>query len=170
MAFSCHASEVFSLYREISLDGLGIAISHTTDPYTKRTALFSGLEVKRPGGNIEEAEAQLSIWLAAGLEKTRRLAVSSKEQHTLDQLQPGVGWTIVGQDWHTYIAYKVSENGREKTRVLGPIDALAANSRSYYGIFKVADLVKRVAVYGQEVYWPWLRDDILKPMVPSPAT
>ncbi|KAJ9634223.1 hypothetical protein H2199_009053 [Coniosporium tulheliwenetii] len=140
------------------------------DAQTPRTrfALEGGLEVKQAGGDNKEAQAQLSIWLAAGLEHMWRLGNSAKkEPYPIESLQPMVGCTIVGHDWHTHIAFKVTEDQRDKTRVIGPINLLVANTRDYYGIFKLIDLIKRVTKHAEAVYWPWLRDDILKPLVPG---
>lgn len=49
-------------------------VGHTTDTFTKRTALFSGIEVKPPSGDMAEAELQMSIWMAASLGKKAELA------------------------------------------------------------------------------------------------
>jgi len=49
-------------------------ISHTLDTFTKRTALFSGFEVKPAYGIYIEPELQMSIWIAAYLRKKRQLA------------------------------------------------------------------------------------------------
>ena len=46
----------------------------------------------------------------------------------------------------------------------GPIETIAVSTRSYYGIFKVLDLVGRAARYAEEVYWPWLHNDVLAPL------
>jgi hypothetical protein len=49
-------------------------VGHTTDAFTKRTALFSGIEVKPTSGDKAEAELQMSIWIAASLRKKADLA------------------------------------------------------------------------------------------------
>jgi hypothetical protein len=58
-------------------------VGHTIDPFTKRAALFSGIEVKAKGGDKEEAEVQLSVWMAASLRKKADLA-----KHVLPKVPP----------------------------------------------------------------------------------
>jgi hypothetical protein len=49
-------------------------VGHTTDTFTKRTVLFSGIKVKSTSGDKAEAELQMSIWMAASLRKKAELA------------------------------------------------------------------------------------------------
>lgn len=49
-------------------------VSHTTDNFTSRTVLFSGIEVKPENGDQKEAELQMGIWMAASLRKKMELA------------------------------------------------------------------------------------------------
>lgn len=84
------------------------------DANTKRLALFSGIEVKQENGGKDEALAQLAIWLAAGLENVRRLGeLGQKRQYLAEELRPTVGWTVIGHDWHMYIAYRANQHGRD---------------------------------------------------------
>ncbi|KAF2633280.1 hypothetical protein BU25DRAFT_355489 [Macroventuria anomochaeta] len=114
--FSFHRNtpEASDLYNRLGLAGVGETIGQTTDANTKRLALFSGIEVKQENGGKDEALVQLAIWLAAGLENTRRLGDLGQEQpYTAGDLKPTVGWTVIGHDWHTYIAYMASRDGRD---------------------------------------------------------
>ncbi|KZF19849.1 hypothetical protein L228DRAFT_250275 [Xylona heveae TC161] len=160
--FSPRDPEVSGLYQKLSIGGRGMQISHTTDAFSKRVTLFSGIEVKAADGRKYEALAQLAKWLAASLEMNRKLGILAQGENA-DQpgwLLPTVGHVVVGHDWLTYLCYK-AEN---VVRVLGPIDALSANSRSIYGIIKLRDLHRRVNRYATDVYWPWVRDEILRPL------
>jgi hypothetical protein len=58
-------------------------VGHTTDTFTKRTVLFSGIEVKPTSGDKAEAELQISIWMAASLRKKAELAKSVAFKATL---------------------------------------------------------------------------------------
>ena len=58
-------------------------VGHTTDTFTKRTALFSGIEVKPTSGDKAEAELQISIWMAASLRKKAELAKCAAFKATL---------------------------------------------------------------------------------------
>ena len=109
-SFSCRDPEIFKLYQEVSLGGQGYEIGQTTDAFTKRVILFSGVEVKPDDGGKKEALAQLAIWLTASLEKNRSLGKLVKHGDTdlSDWLLPTVGITVVGHDWSTYIGYQVA--------------------------------------------------------------
>ncbi|KAK5020687.1 hypothetical protein LTR60_000298 [Cryomyces antarcticus] len=165
LAFSCRKEDILSVYEKVSLGGHGYNLSQTTDAFTKRVALFSGLEVKQSNGGNTEALAQLAIWLTAGLERTKLLGELNGEHFPVDQLQPMIGWTVVGHDWHSYIAYRALHEGQDRVYVEGPIETLAVSTRSYYGIFKLLDLINRVKEFAERVYWPWLRDEVLKAML-----
>lgn len=154
-------------------------VSQTTDPFTKRVALFSGIEVKQSNGGNTEALVQLAIWLAAGLEKLHQLHNLHVEESDTCDLLPSIGWTVIGHDWNLYIAFRGCFEGQDRIvsrahtnshttltfhwqYVDGPIESLCASTRTYYGIFKLIDLVHRLSLYSQEVYWPWLRSEIFK--------
>jgi hypothetical protein len=49
-------------------------LGHTTDTFTKRTALFSSIKVKPTPGDKAEAKLQIFIWMAASLRKKAELA------------------------------------------------------------------------------------------------
>ncbi|KAL9632847.1 MAG: hypothetical protein Q9164_005054, partial [Protoblastenia rupestris] len=40
---------------------------------TRRSAIFCGLVVKKHGGDSQESEAQIAMWLSAGLRKRQEL-------------------------------------------------------------------------------------------------
>jgi len=44
-------------------------VSHTTDNFTSRAVLFSGIEVKPENGDQKEAELQMGIWMAASFRR-----------------------------------------------------------------------------------------------------
>ncbi|KAK4983149.1 hypothetical protein LTR50_007388 [Elasticomyces elasticus] len=146
LAYSCRKEDILSVYEKVSLGDLGYNISQTTDAFTKRVALFSGTGVKWSNGGNAEALAQLSIWPTAGLERTKLFGELNGEQFSVDQLQPMNGWTVVGHDWHSYIAYKAIHESQDRVirrYVEGPIETLAVSTRSYYGIFKLLNLINR---------------------------
>ena len=97
------------------------------DANTKRLALFSGIEVKQENGGKDEALVQLAIWLAAGSENLRRLSeLGRQEVLPAEEDRPIVGWTVIGHDWHTYIAYRANRDGQDTfvsmlrdTRIIG---------------------------------------------------
>lgn len=113
-SFNRNAPHVSGLYGK--LNRAGISISHTTDASTKRLALFSGIEVKPENGGKDEALVQLATWLSAGLENVKTLGSASREEpFSSEELLPMLGWTVIGHDWHTYIAFRTARDGTETT-------------------------------------------------------
>jgi len=166
-AFSFSRSEppIFKLYTKLQRSGYGNSLSHTTDANTKRLALFSGIEVKPENGGKMDALVQLATWFAAEFEHLRKLGEMSRSEYLCDSLRPVVGWTIIGHDWHTYIAYRsLNENSHETQFVIGPWRDLVADTRDIVGIFRVFWLLKMAIEYATETFWPWLRKDILEPL------
>ncbi|OCK73725.1 hypothetical protein K432DRAFT_312186, partial [Lepidopterella palustris CBS 459.81] len=109
--FSFQGEAVSPIYARLEAINRSENIGHTTDPFINHFALFSGIEVKRGGGDAEEALAQLAVWLCAGLENHRQLA-----ECTAEDLLPMVGWTVVGPEWRLYMAYRaLNQNGVDTT-------------------------------------------------------
>lgn len=161
--FSFHRAtpEVSSLYNQLDQAGFGYPVSQTMDTSTKRLALFSGIEVKTENGGKDEALVQLAIWLCAGLEILRRLSESG--QRGLEELFPTVGWTVIGHDWHTYIAYMSEEQSKPTFYVVGPWRVANADTRDVFGVFKLLRLISRAEGFASNEYWTWLRDEVLVP-------
>lgn len=58
------------LDEKVSLGGHGHQISQTTDSFTKRTILVSGIEVKPDDWGTKTALAQLAVWLTTNLRRS----------------------------------------------------------------------------------------------------
>jgi hypothetical protein len=113
-SFNRNTPEASDLYNRLGLAGVGEIIGHTMDANTKRLALFSGIEVKQENGGKDEALVQLAIWLAAGLDNIKRLSnLGHKRPYRAGEFKATVGWTVIGHDWHTYVAYTATQDGRD---------------------------------------------------------
>jgi hypothetical protein len=151
-------------------------ISHTTDNFTSRTVLFSGIEVKPENGDQKEAELQMGIWMAAGLRKKMELArrafsgtpASESEPvsnsglgHDLDETQnPSINandpsitallepaLAIIGHEHKIYYAYPSSATG--DITILGPDEKFTnLSTRSVQGIFKLLSFYATILDYG----------------------
>ena len=92
------------------------------DTYTGDVAMLARVEVKRSGENGRDAQAQLFLWLTAGIISLRLLIICRKEgSYTTNRLAL-IGWTVVGHIWEIYIAV---ERGAcsisEAVEIIGPI-------------------------------------------------
>ncbi|KAH8430643.1 uncharacterized protein LDX57_008306 [Aspergillus melleus] len=164
-AFSFHhsVSQTSELYRILSLTEVGDKLSQSTDPDTKRLILFSGLVANDENGEKDEALAQLALWLAAGMQHLRSLQ-QRIQPCSFSDLPPMIGWTVIGHDWHTYIAFGDTSHNGDRIHVLGPWRAAAADTRDVYGLFKLLKLLKRTMEYATTIHWSWLRENILQPL------
>lgn len=81
-----------------------------TDAYTRETVLVCPLEVKRHGGDYNEAVCQLAVWSSAALEKLRFLASMGRDEEMVEGF-PYPGWTVVGYEWQLHISWK-EKSGR----------------------------------------------------------
>ncbi|KAF1348414.1 hypothetical protein EJ07DRAFT_184824 [Lizonia empirigonia] len=135
-------------------------ISHSHDTFTKRTALFSGFEVKPAYGVHTEAELQMSIWIAAALRKKQQLAYTAQVLfEPAAMVEPA--FTIVGHEHYVYYAYPQNElvAGRNGVHVLGPdsdrFEKLGTDS--IRGIFRLVRLYGNLLKYGidegEDGYW-----------------
>jgi hypothetical protein len=135
-------------------------VGHTMDAFTKRTALFSGFEIKPASGDQTEAELQISIWSAASVRKKQELATLAQLSVEPAALVEPV-FTIVGHEHHVYYCYPRDNlvSGRSGVHVLGPdLDRFERLSTdSVRGIFRLLRLYGNVLAYGideeDDGYW-----------------
>ncbi|KAF1351454.1 hypothetical protein EJ07DRAFT_159381 [Lizonia empirigonia] len=135
-------------------------VSHTTDTFIKRTALFSGFEIKPASGVQTEAELQISIWSAASIRKKQELVRYAKLALNPAALVEPM-FTIVGHEHHVYYCYPRDNLVaiRSGVHVLGPdsfrFERLSTDS--VRGIFRLLRLYGDVLGYGaneeEDGYW-----------------
>lgn len=141
LSYSHDASPFESLYARLLQHG-NKCVSHTTDAFTKTTAVFSCIEVKPSDGDKLEAEYQLSIWMAASLRKKAKLGRRAGLPDTTCLVEPG--FTVVGHELYFYIAYLESKEG-EAVRIL---EFGNAATSSVSGVFKQLRMWRNVVEYG----------------------
>ncbi|OCK73998.1 hypothetical protein K432DRAFT_387067 [Lepidopterella palustris CBS 459.81] len=159
LSYSHRDSNISTLYKRLDAAN-NREIGHTLDTFTKRTALFSGFEVKPASGDHTEAELQMSIWIAASLRKKQELAQVAQVPFELTTMvEPAL--TIVGHEHSVYYAYPHDDLvfGRSGVHVLGPdLDRFERLSTdSIRGIFRLVRLYGNLLKYGMdkgvEGYW-----------------
>ncbi|KAF3031946.1 hypothetical protein E8E11_000328 [Didymella keratinophila] len=148
-----------ALYKELGEANAG-EVGHTTDAFTKRTALFSGFEIKPASGDQTEAELQISIWSAASIRKKQELAsLAQLPIEPAAMVEPM--FTIVGHEHHVYYCYPNNHlvQGRSGVHVLGPdLDRFERLSTdSVRGVFRLLRMYRNVLAYGidegEDNYW-----------------
>jgi len=153
LSYSHRDAEISALYKRLEATK-NREVGHTLDTFTKRTALFSGFEVKPASGDYTEAELQMSIWIAASLRKKQALAQTAQVVYApTAMVEPAL--TIVGHEHRIYYAYP-REDG---IHILGPdLDRFERLSTdSIRGVFRLVRLYGNLLRYGidegEDGYW-----------------
>lgn len=118
--FSDSNPELKRLYKVVQKKNGCIELSQSQDATISLCCQFAAIEVKSPDGSYYGSSVQLAIWLAAGLEKTRRLkelaaasraAVGSGAEGATEEtaLPPYVGISVVGHVWNLHLAAKMAD-------------------------------------------------------------
>jgi hypothetical protein len=113
-----------------------------TDAYTKKTPLFTAVEVEPSDGEKSEAQYQLSIWLAASLRKKAELARAAGLMDTTNLVEPA--FVVVGHEWYFYLGYLLP-NGNGGVHIL---EQGSCKTDSISGIFKLLRVLTGVIEYG----------------------
>jgi len=156
-------------------------VSHTTDNFTSRTLLFSGIEVKPENGDLKEAELQMGIWVAASLRKKMELAKRAfastpvsqsqsdsgpglKTDHEANETQPtststeGPSFTALLEPALAIVGhehklyYAYPSSVHGDVTILGPDEKFTSlSTRSVQGIFKLISFYGAILDYGYRI-------------------
>ncbi|CAA9964337.1 hypothetical protein PTNB73_09511 [Pyrenophora teres f. teres] len=155
LSYSHRHPDISALYKRLAAVHKS-EIGHTFDTFTKRTALFSGFEVKPASGDHTEAQLQMSIWIAASLrKKIELLQMTEVPYEPLAMIEPA--FTIVGHKHSIYYAYPREDlgHGRSGIHILNQDTDLS--TASIRGVFQLLKLYGNVLKYGadekQDGYW-----------------
>ena len=168
LSFSHRDADISNLYKRLETADQEI-IGHTLDTFTKRTALFSGFEVKTALGDHIEAELQMSIWIAASLRKKQELAQTAQLQYDAARMvEPAL--TIVGHRHSIYYAYPRQKLALQTSdvHVLSPDGYRFAelDTKSIRGIFRLIKFYGNLLKYGmdkeEDGYWGGFLEPVLK--------
>jgi hypothetical protein len=159
LSYSHRDHDISALYRKLDSANQR-EIGHTLDTFIKRTALYSGVEVKPASDDHTEAELQMNIWIAASLRNKKRLAqIAQAAVEPTTMVEPV--FTIVGHEHSVYYVYprKYAECLKSSIHVLGPdLDRFERLSTdSIRGVFRLLKFYGNVLQYGMDEsidgYW-----------------
>lgn len=159
LSYSHRDATISTLYKRLDAANRR-EIGHTLDAFTKRTALFSGFEVKTAFGIHIEAELQMSIWIAASLRKKQELAQLAQISYEPTAIvEPA--FTIVGHEHSVYYAYPRENlvSGRSGIHVLGPDQGRfeRLSTATIRGVFRLVRFYGNLLEYGmderEDGYW-----------------
>ena len=169
LSFSPQHPDIRTHYDQMEIPGHGgSTLSQMSDICTSHRGLYLGAEVKKSGGNENEAKGQLFTWLGSGVIKQRQLlSQADPSQSVPETTMPLVGYTIVGYRWEFYVAYGHGNNTTDDIYILGPLPGLNIGTSSYLDAFRLLQFDERVKNWAKHTYWPWFRDRIMEPLKPT---
>jgi hypothetical protein len=164
--FCLSYSHLHPLYASLYKTLRHASISHTTDTHTEASALFTGIQVKSLSGSLQEAELEMSIWMAASLRKKAELAWSAFATGALPSrpdhgtfIEPGI--TIFGNEHKVYYTYLAEPDTSDLSEdismlsctvvVLGSDASLPSlDTSSLQGVLRVARLYGNLMEYATD--------------------
>lgn len=164
LSFSPQHPDVWKHYDQLKSPGHEVpTLSQMSDISTSHLGLYLGAEVKKPGGNENEAKGQSFTWLGSGIIKQRQvLSQNAPSQPIPETTMPLVGYTVVGYRWEFYIAYGHGNKDTDDIHILGPLPGLNIGTSSYLEAFKLLQFDECVNKWAKDTCWPWFRDKIME--------
>ena len=165
LSFSRQHPEVLHQYDALAWDGHPPALSQMNNMATSSLVLYSATEVKVTKGKESQAQAQLFTWFQAGFSRLRKLLKKvGNGTPTAESTLPLLGWTVIGERWELYMAIGEGNNEADPIIIVGPLRTCQCDTISYYGAFRLLQLVEKVKDWAREVYWPWYCDAVIEPL------
>ena len=128
--------------------------------------MYAATEIKVPCGSRSEAQAQLFTWFQTGFTRLRKLLM--KVGHGTPSVdtrqQPLLGWTAIGEVWDMYMAIGDGNQETDRIIIISPFETCRCTTNTYYGAFKLLQLMERVKDWAREVYWPWYCEAVIEPL------
>ena len=133
--------------------------------FTSKLVLYSATEIKVAKGNESQAQAQLFTWFQAGITRLRKLLNKiGNGTPTAQVTLPLLGWVVIGERWEFYMAIGEGNNEADPIIIVGPFRTCQCDTLTYFGAFRLLQLVERVKDWAREVYWPWYCGAVIEPL------
>ena len=164
MSFSKFHPDVKKKYEAVKKANGGAApqLSQMNDISTKTLVLWGCAEVKKFGGDEEEARGQCFQFQGAGVQSLRTLTQSDDDD---DRLPPILGWVVVGHRWDLYMGVGMGNDLKSDGIVIyGPIPFLDVKTSDYFETFKLLRLIERTKKWAATDLWEWYRQAVLDPL------
>ena len=167
-----HEVPEIALARRFAKQELGMPLSHMAQEFSKTVPFYCGVEVKKQGGDANEAMLQLLVWFSAGFQHRRALLAAARQYQSLKAASiagcvppppPLLGFIINGHQWSSYTAHEDDIDGKMMVCVEGEHDGCSFKTNTGDGVFQLLRLIERVKTFGKEIYWLWLRQAIFEP-------
>ncbi|KAF7547120.1 hypothetical protein G7046_g9106 [Stylonectria norvegica] len=128
-------------------------INHTDFFALRNRPIAISIETKRKSGQQESAELQIGTWHTAQWKLLAQLV--SRSGGSLDELPFLPGIIINGNDW-VFVA-----TTREGTKTVLWLEKMFGMTSSVQGVYRLFWGLQRLALWAEEVYWPWFLKNAL---------
>lgn len=117
-----------------------------TDTYTSSIPLVCPVEIKR-GGNTEEADLQLAVWLYGSHSHLSTLRVTATPTLPIQ-----CGWIVMGHQWKFRLSWMDEETGG--VHVYGPWPRNQdLGTGGWYALLALLEVLRRMIEYFATGYW-----------------
>lgn len=129
------------------------SINHSSTNPLRPQPIAISIETKVPDGSIEEAKAQLSVWVTSHLKRLRTLSGTSQSHIKVNTSLPvaqvnGSLWTLL-----------FLRDGDETVELIETITI--GDTKSVVGCYQVVAFLRHLGHWALTVYKPWLYENVL---------
>ncbi|TWU70675.1 hypothetical protein ED733_001551 [Metarhizium rileyi] len=129
------------------------SINHTSTSPLRSQPIVISIETKIPDGSIEEAKAQLSVWVTSHLKRLRTLSGTSQSHIKVNTSLPVV--QVNGSMWTLLFL----RDGDESVELIETISI--GDTKSLVGCYQVVAFLRHLGYWALKIYEPWLYENIL---------
>ncbi|KAF5023368.1 hypothetical protein F66182_4571 [Fusarium sp. NRRL 66182] len=130
------------------------SINHTSTNPLRSQPIAVSIETKIPDGSIEEAKAQLSVWVTSHLKRLRTLSGTSQSHIKVNPSLPVI--QVNGSMWTLFFL----KDGDEMVELIETISI--GDTKSIVGCYQVVAFLRHLGHWALKVYQPWLYENVLK--------
>ncbi|RSL87272.1 hypothetical protein CDV31_016284 [Fusarium ambrosium] len=130
------------------------SINHSSTNPLRSQPIAISIETKVVDGLVEEAKAQLSIWVSSHLKRLRTLSSTSQTRMELNTTLPVV--QVNGSVWTLLFLI----DGEEVVQLVETVTI--GDTRSMVGCYQVVAFLRHLGHWALTIFQPWLYENVLK--------
>ncbi|KAH7008403.1 hypothetical protein EDB80DRAFT_542121, partial [Ilyonectria destructans] len=120
------------------------SINHSSTSPLREHPIAVSIETKAPGGSMDEAKAQLSVWVTSHLKRLRTLSGTSKNSNTVAITLPVV--EVHGSEWSLLFL----KDGDEDIQLIQT--AKIGDTKTIVGCYQVVAFLRHLGFWAKTVY------------------
>ncbi|RSL52089.1 hypothetical protein CEP54_011110 [Fusarium duplospermum] len=130
------------------------SINHSSTNPLRSQPIAISIETKVVDGSVEEAKAQLSIWVSSHLKRLRTLSSTSQTRMELNTTLPVI--QVNGSVWTLLFLI----DGEEVVQLVETVTI--GDTRSVVGCYQVVAFLRHLGQWALTIFQPWLYENVLK--------